>query len=294
MSDQAATLRGMVGQHHHYAKVVTFASGKGGVGKSNIIVNVAIALAGLDLKIALFDMDLGLANIDILLGMTPHHNLSHVMAGQKSLTDIILPGPNNVMIIPGASGVSRLANLKEQERATLIESFAEIEARADLLLVDTGAGISDNVLQFALASQVLVVVTTPEPTARMDAYALIKTVHRMSEGALPIQVIVNGVASKSEAEQVFQSLLAVCERHLSNHPQFLGFVPQDPAIPKAVKKRRPFLLNNPGSPAARAVVDLAAEMRRVLLPTGSNAAAPRVANSFFARLFSLFSSRSPQ
>lgn len=285
MGDQAATLRGMVGQRPQFAKVLTFASGKGGVGKSNIIINTAIAMAGMDLRILLLDMDLGLANIDILLGLTPHYNLTHVMSKQKTLTDIILPGPNDVMFIPGASGVSRLANLKDDEREFLIDSFSTLETKADLLMIDTGAGISENVLQFALASQALIVVTTPEPTARMDAYALIKTTHRMSSGRLPCYVIVNEVESPREAEQVFASLNSVCEKHLSYSPHYLGHVPCDPVIPKAVKQRRPFVLSYPTSGAARSIGKIANTMQRLFLP---HAVVTKhgVDTSFFTRLFS--------
>ncbi|MBF0245300.1 MAG: P-loop NTPase, partial [Planctomycetes bacterium] len=128
MPDQAASLRSLVGKPGKYAKTITFASGKGGVGKSNIVLNSAIALAAREIRVAILDMDLGLANLDILLGMTPTYNLTHVMSRQKRITDIILPGPNDIMFVPGASGVSRLANLNDAERAFLVETFADLEA----------------------------------------------------------------------------------------------------------------------------------------------------------------------
>ena len=224
MADQAATLRNLVGAKPQLAKVITFSSGKGGVGKSNMLCNLSIRLAGLGHRVAILDMDLGLANLDILLGLSPRFNLGHVMAGQKTLTDIICPGPNDIMFVPGASGVSRLANLKTSERENLIKKFNELEKMADLLMIDTGAGLSDNVLSFALASQSLIVVTTPEPTARMDAYALIKTV--MSKNPkLPIYVLLNEVNSGKEADQVYKSLLQVCKQHLPKLPQYLATSP---------------------------------------------------------------------
>ncbi|MBF0198263.1 MAG: MinD/ParA family protein [Planctomycetes bacterium] len=285
MADQAATLRNLVGQSNRYAKVITFASGKGGVGKSNIISNTAITLAGMGVRVAILDMDLGLANLDILLGVSARFNLTHVMSGQKKITDIIIPGPNDIMFIPGASGVSRLANLNEEERTFLIRSFADLESMADIILVDTGAGLSDNVLQFALSSQALVVVTTPEPTARMDAYALIKTVHG-KDGNIPIHVVVNEVTSEAEARRVYSSLNEVSRKHLSFKPELLGFLPCDPKIPAAVKMRRPFVLESPRSPASKAVGVLSADIKKLFLPN-SGAGKDRVPKSFFSRLFSL-------
>ena len=287
MSDQAATLRNLVGQTHRYAKVLTFASGKGGVGKSNIISNTAIALAGRGRKVAVLDMDLGLANLDILLGITPHYNLTHVMSGQKKITDIIIPGPNDIMFIPGASGVSRLANLSADERAYLINSFSQLETMAEIILIDTGAGLGDNVIQFALASQALIVITTPEPTARMDAYALIKTVHRQ-DASIPIHVVVNEVCSALEADQVFKSLAAVSQKHLSLKPLYMGYIPVDNHIPEAVKKRKPFFLHNPRSPASRAIDQLSLGFIEAFLPH-EGASTDRVEKSFFSRLFSILS-----
>jgi flagellar biosynthesis protein FlhG len=286
MADQAATLRSMVGKTPKYAKVITFSSGKGGVGKSNIICNLAIILAGKGLRVAILDMDLGLANLDILLGVSPTHNLTHVMAKQKNLTDIIVPGPNNIMFIPGASGVSRLANMNENERNYLIKHFAELETLADIILVDTGAGLSDNVLHFALASHALVVVTTPEPTARMDAYALIKTTHN-KDNSLPFHVIVNEVASNGEGTQVYQSLLDVCTKHLSLNLNFLGFLPTDPKIPVAVKKRRPFSIEFPNSSGTKALISICDNFKKEFLPNHGKGK-DRMQNSFFSRLFSIF------
>lgn len=291
MPDQAASLRELsAGLSGKRAKVVTFASGKGGVGKSNLIINSAIALAGTGAKVGVLDMDLGLANLDILLGLSPRYTLTHVMAGAKRMVDIIHPGPNNVLFIPGASGVNRLANLNQEERTFLIECFTELEEMTDLLLVDTGAGISDNVIQFALSSNALVVVTTPEPTARMDAYALIKTVHRSSEGKIPIQLLVNQARRIHEGEAVFNNLASVCMTHLNIRLELLGIIPKDQAIPSAVHNRRPFLLHAPKSSAALATQRVARKMQEMFLPDGSLQQKPvQEGHSFFSRFFSLFS-----
>lgn len=287
MSDQAATLRSLVGATSHFAKVITFSSGKGGVGKSNLLCNLSIQLAGLGHRVAILDMDLGLANLDILLGLSPRFNLSHVMAGQKSLTDIICPGPNDIMFVPGASGVSRLANLRPDERESLIEKFAELETMADLIMVDTGAGLSDNVLHFALASNSLIVVTTPEPTARMDAYALIKTIMNKNPN-LPVYVILNEAHSPREAEQVFRSLSQVCKQHLPKLPIYLGHIPLDLHVSKAVQQRKPFILEYPHCPASKSLVQVSGEFQKLLLPHSAQREDPNP-KTFLSRLFSLFS-----
>lgn len=287
MADQAATLRNLVGNQNRLAKVVTFSSGKGGVGKSNILCNLSIKLAGLGHRVSILDMDLGLANLDILLGLSPRFNLGHVMAGQKSITDIICPGPNDIMFVPGASGVSRLANLRQKERESLIKKFTELESMADLLMIDTGAGLGDNVLHFALASQSLVVVTTPEPTARMDAYALIKTV-MSKDPTLPVYVILNEAHSQREAEQVFNSLLQVCKQHLPKLPTYLGYLPLDPHVSRAVQQRKPFILEYPQSPASKAISQVAGEFQNLLLPHSAKRE-DHNSKPFLSRLFSLFS-----
>jgi flagellar biosynthesis protein FlhG len=286
MADQAATLRSMMGATSKYSKVITFSSGKGGVGKSNIICNLAIMLAGRGLRVAILDMDLGLANLDILLGVSSTYNLTHVMAKQKKITEIIVPGPNNIMFIPGASGVSRLANMNENERNFLIKNFSELESLTDIILVDTGAGLSDNVLHFALASHALIVVTTPEPTARMDAYALIKTAHNKDK-SLPFHIIVNEVASDNEGENVYNSLLDVCQKHLSLELNFLGFVPTDPKIPQAVKRRRPFSIEFPNCNGSKSLEKITSKFQNEFLPNHGKGK-DRMQNSFFSRLFSIF------
>ena len=289
MRDQAATLRTMVGEPQRFAKVVTFASGKGGVGKSNLSLALAIVLAGKGAKVAIMDMDLGLANLDILMGVSPRFNLTHVMAGQKKITEIVVPGPNDIMFVPGASGVSRLANLTAKERENLSNRFSELESLADLLIIDTGAGLGENILHFALASQSLVVVTTAEPTSRMDAYALIKTAWARAP-ALNIYLLVNEVTGESEAQNVYHSLSDVCKQHLTQQPVYLGFVPRDIYVSKAVSKRNPFVLEFPQCPASRAMELVAQNAQKFFLPHRGGLE-DRQRSSFFSRLFSAFSGR---
>jgi flagellar biosynthesis protein FlhG len=289
MRDQAATLRNLMGEPQRFAKVVTFASGKGGVGKSNLSLGLAILLAGKGAKVAIMDMDLGLANLDILMGVSPRFNLTHVMAGQKKITEIVVPGPNDIMFVPGASGVSRLANLNAKEREELSSRFSELEALADLLIIDTGAGLGENILHFALASQSLVVVTTAEPTSRMDAYALIKTALLRSP-SLNIYILVNEVSGESEAQSVYHSLSDVCRQHLSQQPTYLGFVPRDNYVSRAVSKRNPFVLEYPHCPATRAMEQVAVQAQKFFLPH-CGGLEDRQRSSFFSRLFSAFSGR---
>jgi flagellar biosynthesis protein FlhG len=288
-ADQAATLRHLVGDPKRYSKVVTFTSGKGGVGKSNLILSLSILLAKQGLKIGVMDMDLGFANLDILMGVNPRYNLTHVMAGQKKLSDIVHPGPHDIMFIPGASGVSRLANLTKKEREQLVRRFAEIETLADLLLIDTGAGLSENVLHFALASQSLIVVTTPEPPARMDAYALIKTAMSRSPD-LDIYLLINEVHSPAEADRVFKSIKDVCRQHCPKLPLYLGYVPLDPHVSKAVSARTPFVHKFPNCPASKAMGRVSRDARTFLLPHMGELE-DRQQSSFFSRLFSAFSGR---
>lgn len=290
MPDQAASLRQLVGGPQRFAKVVTFASGKGGVGKSNLITALSILLADRGHKVALMDMDLGLANLDLLLGVKPRFNLAHVMAGQKKITEIVCPGPNNIMFVPGASGVSRLANLNRKERDTLVERFSELESISDLLLIDTGAGLGENVLHFATASQSLIVVTNPEPPARMDAYALIKTALTRSPN-LPVFVLVNEVRHESEARNVYRSISEVSRQHLPQAPHFLGYVPRDDHVVRAVSRRIPFVLEYPSCAASRAMSQVSRDFERNLLPHRGGPD-DRQRSSFFTRLFSAFSSKS--
>jgi|SaaInlStandDraft_1057018.scaffolds.fasta_scaffold31033_1 flagellar biosynthesis protein FlhG len=290
MTDQAAILRGMVGEVKKYPKVVTFASGKGGVGKSNLITALAILMGEQNTKVTLLDMDLGLANLDILLGLNPRFNLAHVMAGQKKIREIVCPGPNNIMLVPGASGVSRLANLNSRERKQLSEKFSELEKMSDIVLVDTGAGLGENVLHFATASQAMVVVTTPEPPARMDAYALIKTAMAKAPD-LSIHVIINEAASEAQAKAVFKSLSEVSRQHLPRLPKYLGYVPLDPHVSQSVGKRRPFVLAYPNSVASRAMRKIERDLSAFLLPHRGTSD-DRLSRSFFSRLFSAFSLRS--
>ncbi len=241
-------------------RVITVTSGKGGVGKTNLTANLAIALARLGKKVMILDADLGLANIDILLNIRPAWNISHLLNGSKTLEEIVVEGPEGIRIVPASSGVSDLANLGPAERSRLIEAFGRYPHPVDLLLIDTSAGISDNVIHFVLAADETLLVTTPEPTSITDAYALIKVVARRG-GQQPMGVVLNRAHNTEEANRLLRRLTLLSRRFLNFELTDFGFLFDDPSVPQSVRHQIPFIIDAPTGPAARGVRDLA---RRLL------------------------------
>ena len=231
-------------------RTIAFTSGKGGVGKSNLVLNTGLMLAARGKRVALLDGDLGLANLTVLLGRTPKHDLGDVLAGTKRLEEIVLRGPNDVLIIPAGAGVAELANLSREAQDELLEQLAEIEAAVDYLLIDTSAGIGDTVLNLIAASDETVVVTRPEPTALADAYALMKIVIQ-AQPVYPFHVLVNMVRDGDQAQQVYQSLTQILLKFLGYRPGYAGFVVTDPSVSQGVIHQVPFTLMSPRSGAAR-------------------------------------------
>jgi flagellar biosynthesis protein FlhG len=246
------------------ARIIAVSSGKGGVGKTNMAVNLSLALCKLGRQVILFDADLGLANADLMLGLQPRYNLTHFFQGGRSLAEIMCEGPLGLKVIPTGSGISQLADLGPQERERVLSHFALIEEDADYLVVDTGAGISRNVISFAQAAEDVLVVTTPEPTARMDAYSLIKVLSQDGYAGR-LQVIVNMAENGSEGEEVGRLMENMAGRFLNTHVTMLGVVPRDKAVTTAVRAQRPFLLEAPDSPASRAVQAMASIISKVQL-----------------------------
>lgn len=248
--DQASALRKWVMESsQRRARVLAVTSGKGGVGKSNVAVNLAACLAQLGRRVVLLDADLGTANADILCNLNSISTLAHVVAGRKTLREVMVRAPGDFHLIPGASGLAQMAALSEFERMRLVQQMREIEGDADLLMVDTGAGVSPNVLSFALHSDHQLVVTTPEPTAVADAYAMIKALHRQKQQPLDIRVLVNMASSAEEGRAVFDRIVAVCRRFLSFQPAYAGHVVHDAVVSEAVRRRRPFVIDQPRSDA---------------------------------------------
>ena len=255
--DQAAGLRKM--KKMKPVRVIAITSGKGGVGKTNLSVNIGIALADMGRRVALLDADMGLANVDILLGMYPKFNLSHVLSGDKTLDEIMLNGPSGLKIIPGASGIQKMAELTTIEQAAIVRAFSDIDADLDVLIVDTAAGISSSVVNFARACQEIVVVVCDEPTSLTDAYAFIKLLNR-DYGLSHFHVICNMVQSVQQGMALFQKLTKVTSHYLDVTLQFDGAVPYDEYLRKSVQKQNPVVVAFPGCQAAQAIKGIAGKI----------------------------------
>ncbi len=260
-------------------QVIAITGGKGGVGKSNIACNLAIAMAQLNKRVLVLDADLSLANVDVLLGMAPRHNLSHVIRGEMELKDIMVQGPGGVIVIPGGSGVEELTQLNPVEMSRLFRAFDGIQPVPDVFLIDTAAGIHTNVMQFLTAADQVIVVTTPEPTAYTDAYALIKTLLKHQDGK-EIGLLVNMVQNAYEAAEVLRMMLQMCRQFLNLSFNNIGFVPRDPEVLKAVRLQKPFLLRTPNAPASKTIRNIAATILQIEFKDRQ----PRGLRRFFNRL----------
>ena len=249
MTHQAAGLQRM--SRHHPVKVMAVASGKGGVGKTTVTANLAIMLAQRGKQVLLLDADLGLANVDVMLGLNPRLNLSHVIAGEAALDDVIIEGPAGIRIVPSASGRYNMLNLSAGEQAGLIRAFGEITRDVDILLVDSAAGISDSVVTFARASHEVIVVVCDEPASLTDAYALIKVLHR-HHGVDRFHILANMTATAHEGRQLFDKLSRVTQRFLDVTLAFMGAVPHDDYLRKAVQRQQAVVEAYPRSRSALA------------------------------------------
>lgn len=267
------------------ASVLAIASGKGGVGKTNIAVNLAIVLARTGRRVLLVDADLGTANVDVVMNVHAPYDLSHVLRGQRRLDDVVLRINERLRIVAGASGLATVADISPFDRGTLIEDLTRFERQCDVIILDCGAGVSQNVLAFAQAAGEMFLVTTPEPTALTDAYALAKAV---SLGSHPpsMRLVVNIANTMREGRKVADRIASVAARYLGVPIDCAGLIPADPFVTQAVRRRVPLVLGYPRAPAATAVSALAGQ---VPLPAGSAQAKP----AFFRRLLGFFT-ESPQ
>ena len=260
--DQAEQLRKMMQQTDSkpQARVITVTSGKGGVGKTSISLNLAIWLTRLGKKVVVFDADFGLANIEVMLGVRPQYNLADMMFHGKELKDIITQGEEGLCFISGGSGIQELSSMNREQVVFLTNRLMELDNFADVIIVDTGAGISDSVLEFVLASSEVLLVATPEPTSITDAYALLKALNRKTEFVKEdtfIKMISNRVKNDAEGQNLYEKMRVVSDKFLSIPITYVGAVPMDEQITKAVMRQKPVSVLNPDAPAAKAIKQIA-------------------------------------
>nr|WP_162838992.1 MinD/ParA family protein [Thiomicrospira sp. WB1] len=248
-------------------RVLAVASGKGGVGKTNVSVNLGVALTKMGNRVLLMDADMGLANVDVMLGLQTQYNLSHVLDGQKSLKEVMVDAPGGLKVIPAASGVKRMAQLTPAENAGIINAFDEIDGLLDVLVIDTAAGIADSVVSFCRASQEVVVVVTDEPASMTDAYALIKVLSRDYE-LTRFQLLANMAKSEKHGKMLYDKFSQVCEQFLDVRIQYLGTIPFDTDLRESIQKQTPVTLAKPMSESAKAFRNLAQKINGWPVPQG--------------------------
>lgn len=268
--DQAEQLRLLVNKQQEQKKierkvsrVITVTSGKGGVGKSTLTVNLAIQLSRLGKKVIILDADFGLANIEVMLGIRPDYNLADLMFRGKELKEIIIPGPENIGFISGGSGIQELSRLTREQVVYLVQKLYELDELADIILVDTGAGISDSVLEFVSASNEVLLVATPEPTSITDAYALLKTLNRrsgFSKEDTVLRMVANRIKGNEEGEALYNKLGIVVEKFLNLKVEYMGGIPDDPNCGKAIMQQSPITLSEPRSASVKAIASIAAKI----------------------------------
>ncbi|MGF7185990.1 flagellar biosynthesis protein FlhG [Desulfitispora alkaliphila] len=275
MTDQAQKLRlmasnisdrvrGKINGEQKLTRVIAITSGKGGVGKTNFTVNFALAIKELGLNVVILDADMGLANVDLLLGVNAKFNLLHVMAGSKRLEEIIVTCEDGIMIIPGGSGVRELADLGSEQIMEFMEQVEYLEGKSDVLLIDTGAGISSSVIHFLLAADEIILLTTPEPTAIADAYGVVKTINSiMGKNKKCIKLVVNKADNKAEGELTSKKICRAADSFLEYKIELLGTIGYDKYVSMAVKEQMPFMKRYP---KAKATSEITAMAERYFYP----------------------------
>lgn len=261
--DQAEKLRNIVKKNQKpvpKARIFTVTSGKGGVGKSNFAVNLAVQMQKRGKRVIIFDADFGLANVEIMFGALPKFNLSDLIYRGKSIKEIITPGPLDIGFISGGSGITGVNNLTKEQLKLLVSNLEKLDELADVIIIDTGAGISDNVLEFVMASPEILLLVTSEPSSLTDAYSLLKSVHRNEEfrqAESRIKVISNRVMSEEEGAGIYEKLNAVVGQFLNGNLEYLGIIPQDALVEKAVRQQQPVSILYPDAKATKAFDRLA-------------------------------------
>lgn len=245
---------------NHQPRVISVTSGKGGVGKTNIVTNLGYCLAGMGKEVLILDADLNLANVDVLLGLYPKYNLHHVFLGEKKLNEILLEGPGGIKILPASSGIMEMGDLSEEQKMFFLSEITELGDQLDYLLIDTAAGLNSNVIYFTLAARERIIILTPEPTSLTDAYAMIKVLSSNHE-IKRFRILVNSVSSKQEALMVYKQLTKVADRFLGTISlDYLGYLPKDPQLSRAVRSQQLVAATKPEAPVSSMYSELAEKM----------------------------------
>jgi len=293
MMDQANNLRNLVNKNNYERKkmelssrVITVTSGKGGVGKTNFSLNLAIQFSKFDKKVVIIDADFGLANIEVLFGILPKYNLADVLRGERDVEEVLTDGPMGIKFISGGSGLKELSNITEKQLNYFINNFSYLDAISDIIIVDTGAGISKSVVNFIKASDETIIVTTPEPTSVTDAYALIKTIKEESRGNIPdFKVVVNRVDDNEEGIEIYNKISRASSKFLGVSLENLGYIPYDRFLVKAVKHQQPATICFPNCEFARAIEKIGNKLMDI--PVGKKADISGI-RGFMKRLVNIF------
>ncbi|PCJ56969.1 MAG: hypothetical protein COA73_11335 [Candidatus Hydrogenedentota bacterium] len=259
VAEQAQNLRNFVKKKKGLARVVAVTSGKGGVGKTSTSVSLAIALANKGQRVVLLDADLGLANVEVLLGLNSLFNLQHVINGERTMSEILVKGPGGIAVVPGTSGLAKLADLREEGRKNIMAGLEELQSRADFIIIDTMAGIGRSAVSFVVASDEVLLVCTPEPSSIVDAYAMMKTIYQKRDDAV-VRLIANMVVNKKQASAVYNKLSGVSQQYLGRKLSYLGMIPRDPHVSQAIMQSQPYALRYPNTPATKYVEEIAGRL----------------------------------
>ncbi len=295
MIDQANNLRNLINKNNMEQKqkkielssrVITVTSGKGGVGKTNFSLNLAIQFSKFNKKVVIIDADFGLANIEVLFGILPKYNLADVLRGERDVEEVLTDGPMGIKFISGGSGLKELSNITEKQLNYFINNFSYLDAISDIIIIDTGAGISKSVVNFIKASDETIIVTTPEPTSITDAYALIKTIKEENHGIIPdFKVVVNRVDDAEEGDEIYNKISRASSKFLGVSLENLGYIPYDKFLVKAVKHQQPATMCFPNCEFTKSIEKIGYKLMNVEVEQDSEKAGIR---GFMKRLVNIF------